>query len=123
MSSGLKDWSELDERARRVRAVAEGNAPKETLDEGDLQHTLCINHGELVLQVEHGRSAEYIYPKPAKHEGAEFVARVLHHERDFEHVSDRSAADIERRVFDDWSIIPHDELGLDRPDRAMGGDA
>ncbi len=120
-ADNLKEWSELDERARRVRAVAQDSAAKETLQEGDLQHTLCINHGELVLQVEHGRSTEYIYPKPADHEGAEFVARIIHHERDFEHVNERSAADIERRVLDDWSILAHTEAGIDRPEQAIGG--
>jgi len=119
--SVLKEWN--DDRARRVRKSIKHPERRADLEPGDVQHTLCINKGELVLQVEYGNSIEYVWPTPAKGPDEDFVAKSAHDRFTDEFTLLLTAEELQRRLAHDWSILTHEETAVERPERAMGGDA
>jgi hypothetical protein len=117
----LKEWD--DERSRRVRAALINPDRRGEVEPGDVFHTLCVNKGELVLQVENAAILEFIWPTPADAPEENFVASARHTERGAEWTSLLTHEELLTRLDSDWSIVTTDEAGLDRPDEAMGGDA
>ena len=120
VTSVLEQWG--DERIKRVRAATIHPSQRGAVDPNDLLHTILINRGELVLQVEHECAINYVWPTPAKEGIAQFVAIADRHEASGLHQLAVDPDDVSNWIRrGDWSIVHTDECGIERPDAAMEG--